>query len=254
MVDLPASIATLSSNQKREFIVKETLQALLVVQDRDLRIVTRQKEADDIPARKAQILRHLEGAQQAVEAAQEEMKKSTARMREIEGEIEVVKGQVTRHQQQQLQIKSNTEYKALEKEMAREREKIRVLEDRQLERMEQIEADRKVVEERKAALAAEEGHIQEDLDALDERYKNLQGELSKLQEDRKALAAGVDPVSLARYERVFAHWKADAIVGIEDRTCRGCHMNLPPQVIQDVKRGDKLVSCTFCNRFLYLKR
>ena len=234
--------------------MKETLQALLVVQDRDLRILTRQKEIDDIPARREQILRHLEGAKQAVEAAREDLKKSTARMHEIEVEIDVVKGQVKRHQDQQLQIKSNTEYKALEKEMAREREKIRVLEDQQLERMEQIEVDRKVVDERKAVLAEEEGHIQEDLDMLDERAAHLQAELASLMEERKALAENVDPVSLAHYDRVFTHWKADAIVGIEDRTCRGCHMNLPPQVVQDVKRGDKLVSCTFCNRFLYIKR
>ncbi len=234
--------------------MKQTLQALLVVQDRDLRILTRQKEIEDIPTRRAQILRHLEGAKQDVETAREELKKSTARMHEIEVEIDVIKGQVKRHQDQQLQIKSNTEYKALEKEMAREREKIRVLEDQQLERMEQIEIDRKVVDERKAVLAEEEGHIQEDLDMLDERAAHLQAELASLMEERKALAENVDPVSLARYDRVFTHWKADAIVGIEDRTCRGCHMNLPPQVVQDVKRGDTLVSCTFCNRFLYIKR
>lgn len=233
--------------------MKETLRDLLILQDRDMRILARQKEIGDIPARREQILRHMEGAEKALTEARETLKSKTAKMHEVEGAIELLKQQIRRHQEQQFQIKSNTEYKALEKEIAGERGKINGLEDQQLEIMEEMDVERERVASRESAMKEEETQVKEELLLLDERMQVLGKEIEDLQQEREKLAAKIDPVSLARYDRALNHWKGEAIVSIENRTCSGCHMQLPPQVIQDVKHGTELVACTFCNRFLCLK-
>ena len=46
--------------------------------------------------------------------------------------------------------------------------------------------------------------------------------------------------------------KDAAIVFIESGAhCGGCHMKLPPQVINDAKNASKIVGCNFCGRILY---
>jgi predicted nucleic acid-binding Zn-ribbon protein len=50
---------------------------------------------------------------------------------------------------------------------------------------------------------------------------------------------------------VFKHTGDFGLVPVDSGSCGGCHMKLPPQLVQDAKRGTAMISCSYCGRILY---
>ncbi len=228
-----------------------TLEKLLVLQDRDRKLRQLLQETRDIPARKQLIESRLKANRDALLLAQENLKKNLAAIKSVELEIESVKDTIKKYRGQQGQIKSNDQYRALEREIREQMGRVRELEEREIVLMEDSETLKKLVAEREAALQQDDHAVQGDLKVLDERLANLQGEIEQARKNREGLTDGIDDAWLSRYSRIFNNKGDYALVPVENGTCGGCHMKVPPQLVQDAKRGDAMVSCSYCGRLLY---
>lgn len=231
--------------------MRETIQRLIAVQDHDRTALRLQREADSIPLRKDQLALSLTDHQQVVEAAEETLKKGMAAAHEIEGEVNVLREKIARLQTQQFEVKNNDDYRVLTEEIEANEEAIRSLEDRELEQMEKNENLRAKVEKHKQAFVDQETTIREETAALEMQAEKIAADLASMQENRRTLIADLDPDWLSRYERILSHVGDFALVPIENGTCGGCHMKLPPQAIQDARRAESISSCAYCGRLLY---
>lgn len=230
----------------------KAIEQLLVLQACDQEIRRLRKEMDDIPLRKQQIESRLQAHQEGIAQAEHALLEAKTRIKHLEGEIEEARRQIQKYRDQQLQIKTNDEYKALEKEIAGAQQGIRRLEDQELAAMEAVEAAQSAVAGRREALGKEKERVDSELHVFMERSAGLADELKRREEERKTLAAAVEPVWLARYERIFAKQRDAAIALVEHGTCGCCHMKLSPAQIVDARKTDTLTSCAFCGRMLYL--
>jgi len=228
-----------------------TLEKLLVLQDRDRKLRQLLQETKDIPARKSLIESRLKANRDAHLLAQENLKKNLSQIKTVELEIESVKDTVKKYRAQQGQIKSNDQYRALEREIREQQGRIRELEERQIALMEESEPLKGVVAEREKALKQDEASVQVDIKALDERLKNIQSEVDDARKNRDSMTEGIDSGWLSRYTRIFNNKGDYALVPVDNGTCGGCHMKIPPQLVQDAKRADSMVSCSYCGRLLY---
>ena len=228
-----------------------TIEKLLVLQDRDRKILQLSREQADIPARKSQIETRLQKHKDEQKRLQDEIKKSTALAKETEVEIDARKAKITKFREQQLQIKNNVEYRALEHEIAVVQKDIRDLEDREIEVMEAMEKINAQVAEHNKVLKDEESRIKADAGMLDKRAQAIQEELDGLKKERQEMSKDIDPDWLSRYEKIL-HKTADyALVPVDNGTCSGCHMKLPPHLVHDVKKNLTMTLCNFCSRLLY---
>ncbi len=229
-----------------------TLEKLLVSQDRDRKLRQLLQETRDIPARKLLIESRLKANREAFETAEENVKKNSAATKALELEIETVKDTVKKYRHQQGQIKNNDQYRALEREIREQMGRIRELEEREIKLMEEAEGLKSAVAEREQALKIDEDSVQVDIKALDERMANIEAEVEEARKNREDMTGGIDESWLSRYTRIFNNKGDYALVPVEQTgTCGGCHMKVPPQLVQDAKRGDKMVSCSYCGRLLY---
>ena len=213
------------------------IERLLVIQDRDRKISQLMREAEDLPARAREIKSRLDTHRESMKAAHEDVKKNAAATKQVEVEIDSYKQKIMKFREQQLQIKSNDEYRILEREIAVVQKEIRNLEDQELVLMEQAESLRKMIAEREKDLKQEEGRANQDEEVLKKRLENIQAEIHDLQVDRDSQAAETDPTWLARYDRIFKRTADYALVLVENAACGGCHMKLPPHLIHEAKRG-----------------
>jgi predicted nucleic acid-binding Zn-ribbon protein len=232
--------------------VAKAIEQLLVLQACDQDIQRLHREMDDIPRRKQQIESRLAAQQQGVETAERVLLEKQARIKNLEGDIESARAQIQKYRDQQLQIKTNEGYKALEKEIATTQTAIRKLEDEALEGMEEVEVAKVETAERREALAKEQVRVDEEVKAFLERSQGLDSECEQKTAERQALAAQIDPTWLARYERLFAKQGDAAIALVEHGTCGSCHMKLPPAQVVGARKSDTLTLCDFCGRMLYL--
>lgn len=225
------------------------VEKLLVVQDLDCAIRDAMKELHDIPARQKQEESRLDEHKAALEEAEDNLKARQAEIKQLEIESQAGAEQIAKLRQQQLEIKTNKEFKAIEGEVKAVQDKISGIEDQELVLMEELEKATAEVEERRAALQEEERAIEKDRQVLEERAATLQREAAKLQETRDEKAKDIDTEWLERYNLIMER-KDRALVRVENSNCGGCHMKLPPAVVHGAQARNAMVFCDHCGRLL----
>lgn len=224
---------------------------MLTLQDRDRKMLQLLREQKDVPARKQLIESRLQAHRESLKASQEEIKKLTATLKNIEVEIEGKKDLIKKYRDQQLQAKKNEEYRALEHEIATVQKQIRAFEDKEIVEMERMEELQKKQTEHQQDFQAEEKQVAAELQVLEQRVGNIQQELDQFRAERTALTAGIEPAWLSRYERILQKTGNFGMVPVEKNCCGGCHMTLPPSVVHEARRGTAITTCNYCGRMLY---
>ena len=231
------------------------IENLLVVQERDRKILRLAREAEDIPVRKQHLQARLDELRNSIEEARTSIRDNELEVKELEGQIQLQKDKQAKYKVQQNEAKTNIEYQTLTREIAGVGRKVGQLEDREIELMESVEPYREKIAQLEAKLKEDESLLAEDLEAMDQRASNLGEQLAKLKADRDEKAQQVDPSWMSRYERILKNRGDAALVPVENNsTCGGCHMHIPPQTGHNARTGEKMTSCDYCGRLLYVPR
>jgi predicted nucleic acid-binding Zn-ribbon protein len=228
-----------------------TIEKLLVLQDRDRRIKQLAREVEEIPARRKLGEATLNQHKAALAEAQDRLKKNAAAIKAVELEIESLRGRIVKLRTQQNSVRTNEEYRALEREIAAAEKAVRDEEDKEIVLMEEAEGLRANVALMEQHVKAEQKVVDADSAALDRRLAAIRAEIEALAAERVKLALEIDATWVTRYERIFKHTGDFAVVPVEGGSCGGCHMVLPPQLVQDAKRNETMTACTYCGRLLY---
>lgn len=231
--------------------MSSNVEKLLVIQDRDRKIKRLEQEIKDLPKRKQLIEAQLDAFRKAHDDAEDDIRKKSLEQKDLEAQIEQRQERIRKFRQQQFEVKNNDDYRAFEHQIATLNQEISDIEDRDLVLMEEIEALQKIRDEKLASLKEEEKGVEAELVLFRQRSENIASELKELEENRAELANDVDPAWLQRYERTFEHVGDYALVEVENNTCGGCHMKLPPQAGHDARRLDEMTLCMYCGRLLY---
>ena len=234
--------------------MQDTIEKLLILQDRDRRIRQVQGELAHIEPERQMLKQKATGAQLSLDDAKARIKHIESERKNLELEVEGKKALIVKYANQQLQTRKNEEYRALTNEIDTCKRAIFSIEDQEIALMEQAEATQKASQA--ASRAADEARklMEEQVAQLGQREKNLQKELEKLQVNRSELAAAVDEVVVGRYERLLRNKGENVVVGIQHGVCGGCHMKLPPQLLVACRSSKELVTCINCGRIIYYTR
>lgn len=227
------------------------IRPLLVLQDRDRRLLALGKELARLPAEEQRAKAKLSGDQAAVTKAHDELRLNELDFKKLELDSATRRTTVQRLKHQQFETRKNDEYQALAHEVTRYEKELDELETRELELMERADGLRSALKNAELALAKTKAQVQEDLDALTERRSHLETEISTLNADRATLAAEIPEGPLALYERLLKSKGGMAVAPMTDGRCGGCHMKLVPATVIKVQSGKELAQCEDCARILY---
>ena len=232
----------------------DTIEKLLILQDRDQKIRREQGELARIEPERQALKAKAAAAQAELENAKLRVKQIESSRKDLELEVEAKKVMIARYANQQFQTRKNEEYRALAHEIDTCKAAIFEIENREIDLMEQGEAAQKEVI--RATQTAKEARTlaEEQVAQLDAREQNLLKELAQLEANREALASAVDEGARARYERLVRSKGENVVVGVQHGVCGGCHMKLPPQLLVTCQADKELVACSNCGRVLYYTR
>jgi len=232
----------------------DTIEKLLILQDRDQRIRQEQGELARIEPERQTLKVKAATAQADLENAKLRIKQIESARKELELEVEGKKQMIVRYANQQFQTRKNEEYRALQHEIDTCKEAIFQIENGEIELMEQAEAAQKEVLRATQAAKDARALVDDQVAQLDAREENLKKELAELEANRAELAAAVDESARDRYERLVRSKGENVVVGVEHGVCGGCHMKLPPQLLVTCQAEKELVGCSNCGRILYYTR
>lgn len=228
------------------------LEPIFALQKKDRKLIKIMREIRDIPQRKSDIEAQLSGSKKKLEMAADSRKHTEATLKEQEVEVEALKERVTKYKNQQMEAQTNEQYRAFVKEIGAVEDEIKALEEKEIKLMEDLEAGKAIEAECQAKLDSERAGIADELAELDDRAAYLQEKAEGMKADRNRVAAGCDKQLLTKYARILQNKRDFAIVLVEEGGhCGGCHMKLPPQVVNDARNPTKIVACNFCGRIVY---
>jgi predicted nucleic acid-binding Zn-ribbon protein len=234
--------------------MQEIIEKLLILQDRDRKIVRVTQELAHIGPERESLKAKAASTQGQLEAAKLRTRQIESERKQRELEIEAKKSQIEKYLNQQLLTRKNEEYKALTHEIEMAKEVIFKIEDAEIVLMEQAEAAQKEVARATTEAAAAKKLVDDQIGKLDEREQNLKKNFAELTANRTQLAAAVDESTRGRYERIFKSKGENVVVGVEHSACGGCHMKLPAQIIAHCRAQTEIVTCPNCGRILYFTR
>jgi len=231
--------------------MKQNLSRLLDVQEKERRLLVLEEEKRAIPRALDEVRRRITDIENEIAAIKNSIQGLQVKKKDMDLESESKLEAVAKYQKQQFEVKTNVEYQALQKEIVNRRVENSRIEDRILEVMEQVEEKERLVKEREEILKGERERIVEEEKKVEGEVEKLGEKIAALQVERDNLLPGISPQILKKYQRIFKNKQDTAIVPLVDYICGGCHMQLPPQVANNVRKLDELVICENCSRILY---
>jgi predicted nucleic acid-binding Zn-ribbon protein len=232
----------------------DTIEKLLILQDRDQKIRREQGELARIEPERQTLKTKAATTQAELENAKLRVKQIESGRKDLELEVEAKKQMIVRYANQQFQTRRNEEYRALAHEIDTCKAAIFEIENREIELMEQAEAAQKDVLRATQASNDARNLMDEQVAQLGAREENLKKALAELEANRAELAAAVDEGARDRYERLVRSKGENVVVGVQHGVCGGCHMKLPPQLLVTCQAEKELVGCSNCGRILYYTR
>ncbi|MFO7821364.1 MAG: hypothetical protein R6V56_04845 [Lentisphaeria bacterium] len=235
--------------------MQEWAENLLKLQENDLRMDKLQQQIDTVPKEKAEAQQLLQNELDALQSARNHVQELQKAIKNVEIDIDSNKEKQRDFEKKSTMIKDNNDYRAALQQIDTCKTKISNLEDQQLEYMQELEEAReKAAKENKAKEVAEK-RVNDMLSDLDKRAQKCEEQISKLRERSEELAAQVPSQPLRKYKRLRTsrlnnNSNPEVFVEVKDTTCMSCHMNVPPQVKTNARKG-MLEQCPQCNAMLY---
>ena len=233
------------------YALKDEIQNLMNLQAIDLDVQKLEMEMakghGDLDTKRAEI----ESGKEAIVDYEEQLEFGEKRQRELEALIEDENSRIKDRQTKLMSIQTNREYQSILKEIEdtksanKEREEELVLLLEQTASIEtKIDSLKTACEETEKALATEARKVKK-------ATTKLETEKKKIQSSREAKANKVKSKHLKRYEKLRENRNGLAVAGVTKGVCRGCNMNIPPQMFNELLREDEIMSCPTCNRMMY---
>ncbi len=193
----------------------------------------------------------LTEARDRVAAARQRSSDSQTARRTLEKDLAAQQGRLSKFKDQLMEVKTNREYQAMQKEIETAQHEVRAIEDRILERM--LEADDLAagIKEAETALAAAQKEIDGERRAIEQEVAKLEAELSHTAGQRQAILSEISAPVLAIYQTVAPKRKGIGVAEARNGLCSTCQVRLRPQVFNDVLRNETIIQCESCQRILY---
>lgn len=233
--------------------LKSQIISLVKLQALDTEIYSLRSEKDSKP----QQIKELEGAFEEKKNNLAEVEKKSLDLQKLRKENELglaAKEENAKKLQTQLySLKTNKEYQAMLQQINEAKADSSVIEDKILEVLEQADKIKIEIEQEKQKLKEEEKKFHDETKNIEDRIKVIDERLSQLDAQRKQVMPEIDRKILAQYERILLSRDGLAIVKVQNDSCQGCNMFVPPQVINLIKMYERIVTCEICNRILYIE-
>lgn len=227
------------------------LERLIALQRLDTTIHDADRRLADEPARLQALDTRLETARQQVAAAKERLAANQAARREIDKDVALHQGRLSKFREQAMAVKTNQEYHAIQHEIAFAQNEIKNHEDRLLERMMEADDLTAALKASESGLASAQKEVEAEKRAIAAEHDALRNQVESLKAERATVVAGVSPETLALFDLVSRRRNGIAVAEARDGICTICHVRLRPQVFNTVRRNEAIMQCDSCQRVLY---
>jgi len=232
--------------------LKKQILGLVKLQELDSEIYALINEKAAKPQEIEWLLASFEAKKQGLAELEKKSLEIQKQRKEKELELATNAEAVKKLQGQLYSLKTNKEFQAMQQQIADNKADGAVIEEKILVCFEEADKIKLRIEEENLKLKNEEKIFSEQKKKVEARVREIDDRLGQLDAQRKQVIPDIEPKMLHEYERILRSREGLAIVTVEGNSCGGCHMLVPPQVINLIKMYEDVITCEICNRILYI--
>jgi uncharacterized protein len=233
--------------------LKEKLLLLIKLQDCDSQLVKLSTKKKILPENIEKLDKEFILFKEGIEKNKIKYDELKSRHTENENKIKKVNEGIVKTKERMLEVKNNKEYQAMLKEIEIAESSRGEIETQIISLLDELDKlsvlvkkDEEILKQSRSKYEQEKKAMEDDLNAVDTDVANWEQKRIDLQRD-------VPDELLVRYERIKKRNKGVGVTSVWKAVCNGCHMNIPPQLYNELQRSDDLLSCPNCNRIMYFQ-
>lgn len=230
--------------------MRESLQKLIELQKVDAKLFEIEELRGSLPQEVDGLKKDLSDTKGTLKESQDKIKAIDKKIREIEGNILQGNEKLDKYKEQLYAVTTNKQYDALTHELETMQGAISESESQILELMEEKEDNEEINLNSKTLLE----EIQQDLEFKSKELKKRIRETKNVEVDylkkRDKITPDISKSLISKYEKIKVAKNGRAVVPVVRGACGGCFHRLPPQLVVEVKKLDKLIHCEACGRVL----
>ena len=197
----------------------------------------------------------LKDFEQTIENEESGFNDLKKKYRSYESDTQMNLSQAKKSQEKLRLIKTNKEYQSSLKEIEKLKTNNSQIEDKMLECLDSMDEAEKVIAAKKDEYLQISEQLNNEKKIIDREAEEGKKKLVELNANWKKVSGIVEPELLKKYIIIREQQaRGIAIVPAKDTVCRGCNVNLPPQMYNELQRCDSLRLCPNCQRIIYWEK
>jgi len=231
----------------------ETLQKLAALQTTDSGLDELERLKKGFQQGAAALDANVTSLKESVQTEKKNLEELLKQRKTLEIEVGALDTKIAKYQGQENEVKSNEQFTALKHEIEKSKEEKAKAEEKVLELMFKDDEQKQKIQALSAQLAQAEKKALEDKKDLQQKIADCDKAAADKKEEHQRQFAEIPQEFAESYESLRTHGKKIAVAQVqEDQTCSGCHMNVSPQILNEIRKNIAIQRCN-CGRFLYVK-
>ncbi len=232
--------------------MKEQLLLLERLQGIDGQIDHHEQNLARLPLQIQEIARNLVVLRREMADAAERTEALQKELRRKEQDLATEQEKIKKSERRLLSIKNQKEYNALSREVKLGKKVAGEIEDAILGFMTEIETLKKISERKEKEYQEAEQVLIDKKTESESSTEEANQVLEQLKAEKEILVESLDPELLKKYQ-IVKRAKGFAVAELQNGSCSGCHISLPPQLHIRVLKQEEMIACPNCHRILYVK-
>ncbi|MBF0202660.1 MAG: nucleotide-binding protein [Desulfamplus sp.] len=232
-------------------ITKADIDILVQLQNAETDMVEIKSFLEGVEAEKSALDSELNEFRSAHEQLQDRFDALKRSCTDAEIEMKMNEERIEKSSQTLKTLVNHKAYAALQREIDDNKKRREPLENHYLQLLEEKDETASRLGEHLRQMEQLTMKIKAQKEEIDKKSDAHRFRMEEYGEQRSAIGGKLNPALLKKFDEISATSGGLAVVEVRDQLCRGCFMNIPPQLYIEVRRCKSLILCPQCNRILY---
>jgi hypothetical protein len=234
-------------------ILKEDLSLLIELQECDSQLIKMEGKKKELPEKIKKLDDKFLLFKEETEQNKKKHDELKMRHSECESKIKKLNDGMVKTKERMLEVKNNKEYQAMLKEIETAEATRSDVETEIIKILDEMDKLSLLVKKDQATLDEYKKKYDEDKKIMEKELASIDNDFISWAQRRSEVKMKVPVDIFAQYERVKNRNKGVGVISVWKAVCNGCHMNIPPQLYNELQKSNELLSCPNCNRIMYFQ-
>jgi len=230
--------------------LEKQLDLLEKIQEIDLSLKYAREFLEDLPRLKEEIEDQCRTEEEKLADEKAHLDEARKERKRKEHELEDGEEHLKKSHGRLNAVKTNKEYDAMLLEIENQKQRNSQLEEDILLLYDQLDELERRTKEMETGLKSFMQEQEEKKRELEEKRKVTAENISRLEDEREGVNRLIEPEIIATYERIRQRLGDPALARAVDEVCTSCYRRIPPQMYNEVLKGDRVHTCPNCQRIL----